>query len=348
MTSITTSTQSYYGLKAKTNQESQKSNNPSQSRALTDFNSTENSFLKHSCSQNLVQRENNKELIQKTKWKNQKAKSKGGNKRHKHRLVKIEEPLELGSLSKPRKTQREQKSKEDETLMRENIKARGFNDSKNPRKYQCQKVEKDQESHDHKVNYAIGMKLEDILRGFVEIQNQEEKLLSEKHSSFGTNIASGVTKEKFKPQNHQNLKLEALKSCFKCKDAIPEIPFHYFIERFSELGDITTPQFITAYIYLRRAISKLKIRDPLCLHKLFSCCILAAHKFSTDTEFWYLEDWAKLSGVSLKELKEQEQVLICRVFKFKMFVSAEMFERTKKSFLAYALNCFGQETQIPN
>jgi hypothetical protein len=133
-----------------------------------------------------------------------------------------------------------------------------------------------------------------------------------------------------------NLILKALQSHFKCKGGIPQIPFSHFIQRFTELGGITTPKLITAYIYLRRAMSKLELRDPECMHKLFSCCVLAAHKFSTDTEFWYLEDWAKLAGVQQSELMKQEQILICKVFKFKMFVTSEMFKRTKRCLQSYS------------
>jgi len=68
------------------------------------------------------------------------------------------------------------------------------------------------------------------------------------------------------------------------------------------LGNITTPQLITAYIYMRRAINILQLKDPECLHKLFSCCVLAAHKFTTDTETWLLNDWAKLAGFAVEEV----------------------------------------------
>jgi len=95
---------------------------------------------------------------------------------------------------------------------------------------------------------------------------------------------------------------------------------------------------ITAYIYMTRAMTKLELRNPECLHKLFSCCVLAAHKFTTDTEFWYLHDWAQLAGVKKEQLLKQEQILISKVLKFKLFVSTEMFQRTCRSLKVYTGN----------
>jgi hypothetical protein len=99
-----------------------------------------------------------------------------------------------------------------------------------------------------------------------------------------------------------NLILKVLQSHFKCKGGIPPIPFCNFIERFTELGGLTTPIITTGYIYLTKAVKKLDLRDPECLHKLFSCCLFMAHKFCVDTEYWHIEDWAKLAGVKEDEL----------------------------------------------
>jgi len=100
--------------------------------------------------------------------------------------------------------------------------------------------------------------------------------------------------------------LHILQTPFLCKGGIPNIHFSSFLSRFVSLGGITTPILITAYIYMTRAMAKLQLRNPECVHKLFSCCVLAAHKFTTDTEFWHLEDWGKICGVNPEDLRRQE------------------------------------------
>lgn len=168
------------------------------------------------------------------------------------------------------------------------------------------------ELYDPELNKALGLKLQDMLQNLIDqqelTQNQSLEKLEEVDECYDTQSVvsrvsriSKVSKDSSK-QKPLNLILKALQSKFKSKGGVPQIPFEHFIERFSELGGITTPMLITAYIYMRRAIIKLELSDPECIHKLFSCCVLAAHKFTTDTEFWYLDDWAKLAGVQPDEL----------------------------------------------
>jgi hypothetical protein len=201
--------------------------------------------------------------------------------------------------------------------------------------------EPESEFEDSELNYVLGVRLQDMLDDMIDTERRANDLTEPETSDDSETPKSRVSRiskisQSPKARKPLNLILKTLQEPFKCSGGIPEIPFLHFIERFRQLGGITTPKFITAYIYMRRAMSKLQLRDPECLHKLFSCCVLAAHKYTTDTEFWYLEDWAKLAGVNVEELKKQEHILVSNVLKFKLFVSEEIYLKTKRCLKAYA------------
>ena len=52
-------------------------------------------------------------------------------------------------------------------------------------------------------------------------------------------------------------------------------------------------------------------------------------------EVWHLDEFAKLIGVSKKELREMETAFLAEVIKFQVHVKPEEFEKAKRCLEAY-------------
>ena len=164
------------------------------------------------------------------------------------------------------------------------------------------------------------------------------------HSSPGLGVQSAI-------QGGLSTKLEALKTFlyerfvdetsvflpqsrkadrFRCKKGIPKITFKEFIERFCLLGHIEDSVLVQSYALLKRAIKRLRLSDPSCLHKLFAMCLYLSHKMVIDYEIWLLADWGELAGLEKGQVAELEELLLIEVFRWRVFGRKDEFERVRK------------------
>lgn len=88
---------------------------------------------------------------------------------------------------------------------------------------------------------------------------------------------------------------------FFCQN-IPRVSFEFFMERFVRLGNIDEQTMVCAFVYMTRLTRADFVRDPRLLHKLFATSIFVAYKYLNESDIWFLEDFAKLSGITPGEL----------------------------------------------
>ena len=98
------------------------------------------------------------------------------------------------------------------------------------------------------------------------------------------------------------------------------------LHRFFTMNKIEDQVFIVALIYLQRA---LYIEDELKLkhfHKVLAGCLLLAHKYLVDDQYWDFEDFGFLSGVNPDQLEKVETCVLRRVLRYDLYVSREEYE----------------------
>lgn len=96
------------------------------------------------------------------------------------------------------------------------------------------------------------------------------------------------------------------------------------------MGEIEESIFIIALIYLDKVLDEFSLEKGCFLKGMYSTCLLLAHKYLVEEEYWPLDEFSKMVGVSEEQIKRWElQILNC--LEFKLFVSQHMFEETKLS-----------------
>lgn len=66
---------------------------------------------------------------------------------------------------------------------------------------------------------------------------------------------------------------------------------------FSEIGEIEENVFILALIYLNRILESFSLENGKFLKGMYSTCVLLAHKFLIEDEYWPLDEFSKMVGV---------------------------------------------------
>ena len=98
------------------------------------------------------------------------------------------------------------------------------------------------------------------------------------------------------------------------------------LKRFFTMTEIQDPIYIVTLIYLQRALdseTELGVRH---FHKLLAGCLLLAHKYLIEGQFWDFEDFSFLSGVSARHLGNVEKCILMSVLRYDLFVSEEEYE----------------------
>jgi hypothetical protein len=126
---------------------------------------------------------------------------------------------------------------------------------------------------------------------------------------------------------------------FRCKSGLPKVTFSQFIERFTLLGGIPNEVFVLSYVFLERVKKAAGGLEPLCLHKLFSMCLYLGHKYGVDYEVWFLQDWAKLSGMELREVEQLEVLLVKELLGFEVFVKEMEFLKAERVLVEAGVGC---------
>jgi hypothetical protein len=100
------------------------------------------------------------------------------------------------------------------------------------------------------------------------------------------------------------------------------------------MGNINEKVFITAYVLIERAMENFEVsyKD---LHKLLIASIFVSHKFLTDTETWFLEDFCLLSGIKKAELEKLDIVFCTEALKWNLWVKSNEYENVKRRMMRY-------------
>jgi hypothetical protein len=94
---------------------------------------------------------------------------------------------------------------------------------------------------------------------------------------------------------------------------------------FEKVGEIEDSVFIVALIYLDRILKEFSLDDGEFLKGMYSTCVLLAHKFLVEEEYWPVDEFSKMVGVSEFQIKKWElQILDCLAYK--LFVSPQQFD----------------------
>ena len=142
--------------------------------------------------------------------------------------------------------------------------------------------------------------LEIVMEENKELENYNDKLLSQQKMSFNTNN-------------------------------IPNITIQKYLERIFKYTEAEESTFIIALIYIDRInqISDIII-TPYNIHRIIFISVLLAIKYNEDITFDF-DYYAQVAGISIDELKSLEIEFVCLV-KFKLYINKEQFDNYK-SFL---------------
>lgn len=143
-------------------------------------------------------------------------------------------------------------------------------------------------------------------------------------------------KKKLNSESHVE---DPLLNKFYCT-SIPDVPFSSFVERFTQMGNISDEVLVYSFIYLRRLIRNSFLKDAKTLHKLFATSVFVAYKYLNECDVWFLEDFSKLAGISTKELFSQELSFFVDLLNGESFVEDAEYSRGKHCLEAYSLKQF--------
>ena len=131
--------------------------------------------------------------------------------------------------------------------------------------------------------------LEIVMKENKELENYNEKLLSQQKMSFNTNNIPNITIQKY------------LERIFKYTIAL------IYIDRINQISNI--------------------IITPYNIHRIIFISVLLAIKYNEDITFDF-DYYAQVAGISIDELKSLEIEFVCLV-KFKLYINKEQFDNYK-------------------
>ena len=106
------------------------------------------------------------------------------------------------------------------------------------------------------------------------------------------------------------------------------------LERFFNLTEIDDEVYVVALIYLHRALDWEADLEVKHFHKLVSGCLLLAHKYVVDGQYWCLEDFGFIAGVTSKQMQRIEKCVLRRVLCYDLFISDEEYQGAMSRILA--------------
>jgi hypothetical protein len=68
--------------------------------------------------------------------------------------------------------------------------------------------------------------------------------------------------------------------------------------------------FIVALIYLKRVLTKFDLTNSSYLKGMYSSCVLLAHKYLMDDEYWPIDEFSQLVKIMAKQLIPWEQQIV--------------------------------------
>ena len=89
----------------------------------------------------------------------------------------------------------------------------------------------------------------------------------------------------------------------------PSISFREYLERFNNLGKISSIDVISSLVLLKRLQNKgFTFRNTI--FKQFLTCLYITTKFNNDLDFWNLKTFASLAGIHANNLEKYERIIL--------------------------------------
>ena len=102
----------------------------------------------------------------------------------------------------------------------------------------------------------------------------------------------------------------------------PSISFREYLERFRDLGKISSIDVISSLVLLKR-LNKKGYLNRKTIFKQFLTCLYIATKFNNDTDFWNLSTFAALAGIKASNLEKYERCMLNDLLNWDIKVSLE-------------------------
>ena len=102
----------------------------------------------------------------------------------------------------------------------------------------------------------------------------------------------------------------------------PTISFRDYLQRFRELGKISSIDVISSLVLLKRVHGK-GLTNRRTIFKQFLTCLYISTKFNNDLDFWNLTTFAALAGIKAANLEKYERVMLCDLLEWDTMVSLE-------------------------
>ena len=158
----------------------------------------------------------------------------------------------------------------------------------------------------------------------------------EEGSVSQVNYSRNQTEEGAEPRTRDcSRSKKAAENPLECRK-VPPMSVLKYVSRHVDFVDVKDCHLICALIYIIRALETekgLKLNKFSC-HKLVSVSILLAQKYLIDDGFWNMSDYAAITGVKPKMLKEIEIFLAEEVLEWRFFVSYDDFVGLAASLLS--------------
>jgi hypothetical protein len=78
------------------------------------------------------------------------------------------------------------------------------------------------------------------------------------------------------------------------------------ISIFRKIGEIEENVLIVAVHYLDKILEEFQLTEGSYLKGMYATCVLLAHKFLVEDEYWPVEEFAKMVGVDESHIKKWE------------------------------------------
>ena len=103
------------------------------------------------------------------------------------------------------------------------------------------------------------------------------------------------------------------------------------LERFFSLTEIEDEVYVVALIYLQSALDSNPGLGAEHLHRLLVGCLLLAHKYLVDGQYWEFEDFGFVSGVEAGHLEKIEKYILKKILRYDLYVGNGEYERVLSS-----------------
>lgn len=133
--------------------------------------------------------------------------------------------------------------------------------------------------------------------------------------------------------NSKNLEEETMIPYFESLLELDDTKVTSILTSIQESGDFEDSVLVLANLYLKKAVFNLNNPKKQSILKMYLVCILLAHKYLIDYEYWELSQFAELIRVSKQNLEKMEVFILKELLDFDLFVEPERIHRISQAYL---------------